>query len=197
MKVLKGSVARSENVKNTKLRSGRFNKHQRETNIMMIRNMILTIAAFVLTGLIAFAQMGGMGGTQPQQGGMTGTQQPQQGGMMGGQQTQQGGMMGTQQSQQAMGSQMMRNNMMRDMSATMKQMNGMMQKMSNTMEHGNMNDQTHMQDMSQTMNEMSDIMKEMAGKMAEGKMDTADMKKLQDRMKITRQEMDRMAKEYK
>jgi methyl-accepting chemotaxis protein len=106
-------------------------------------------------------------------------------------------MMGTQQSQQAMGNQMMRNTMMREMSTMMKQMNGMMQKMSNTMAHGNMNDQTHMQDMSQTMKDMSDIMKEMAGRMAEGKMEPADMNKLQERMKSTSQALDKMAKEHK
>jgi len=146
---------------------------------MKTRNIALMVAAFVLTGLIAFAQMGGMGG-QRQSGGMQGSPQPQQGGMTG---SQQGGMMGSQQSQQMMTGQMMGRDMMRQMSTMMHQMNDMMQQMSHTMGNRNITDPSHMQDVSKIVGEMSATMNDMSVQMAKGKMEPADMQNLQGRMK--------------
>ena len=156
---------------------------------MKTRNIAaLTIAIFVLTGLIAFAQMGGMGGQpqSPQQGGMSGAQQ---GGMTG---TQQGSTMGQHHSEQMMTGQMMGVDMMHQMSTVMHQMNKMIQNMSRAMEKKHLNDPAHMQGMSKIMGEMSSTMNEMAGQMAKGNMEAADMQNLQERIRNANQMMQRL-----
>jgi hypothetical protein len=139
---------------------------------MKIKKIALTTTAFVFTGLIAFAQMGGMGGQH---------QNPASGGMSG-----------SQQSQQMMTGQMMGMDMMRQMSTTMHQMNNLMQQMSHTMQNRDMTDPAHMQDMSKIMGEMSVTMNELAGQMANGKMEPVDIQNLQGRMKNMSQRMQKL-----
>lgn len=133
----------------------------------MKKNIVLAAVVISFTAMTALAQM--MGNSKG-----TGDQQHQ---------------MGSHQSQQMMGGQMMNQGMMRDMSSIMGQMNEIMQKMSQSMEQQNGMDRTNMQEMSKIMNEMSVTMRVMSQQMAKGNMDTALMKKMQDRINTMNQIM--------
>src|SRR5512135_2548555 len=87
--------------------------------VIMKKILVVTGMIIGLTAVTALAQMSGGG---------TGGQQPPQSGDM-------------------MVSQMMSQEMMRDMSGMMRQMNEMMQKLSHTMEHKTVTDHAMMQDM--------------------------------------------------
>jgi len=117
------------------------------------------------------------------------------GGMMGGH----GGMgapgqgMSGQQSQQMMGGQMMNQEMMRDMSRMMRQMNDMMQSMSRAIDQHPMMDQDRMRDMAKLMEDMSATMREMSQQMAQGKMEPAMTRRMEERAG----QMNRMLEELK
>ena len=102
------------------------------------------------------------------------------GGMQGGEQHEG---MDTQQSQQMMGSQMMSQEMMRDMSGLMRQMSGQMQQLQQLMNRRAGMDLAGQRHIAQMVDEMSTTMHEMAADMAPGKMDPGNMHRMQERMK--------------
>ncbi len=133
----------------------------------------------------AMAQMGGHGGMGMghQQSQMTGNQQDS-------------GMMSSQQSQHMMGGQqMMHQNMMRDMSGMMHQMNQMMRDISRMMDQHKDMSHSGMQKMSGLMNDMSTTMKDMSQQMATGQMDPALTKQMRDRIKAMNQIIESTQKE--
>ena len=103
-------------------------------------------------------------------------------------------MMGNQQSSQMMSGQMMNQQMLRDMSGMMGQMNTLMSKMSGTMDRDKTMDQTRTRDMSRLMDDMSITMKEMSGQMGKGTLNSAAMKRIQDKMKTMNQTMEDLQK---
>jgi hypothetical protein len=105
--------------------------------------------------------------------------------------------MGSQQSHQMMGGQMMSQEMMKDMTGMMRQMNEMMQKLSHPMGHMTVTDHAKMQDMAKVMRDMAAQMNEMAAHMEKGEMDKATVKKMQERMKAMNQSIENLQKEGK
>ncbi len=131
----------------------------------MTRTRILAPAVLGLSSVAALAQMQGDHG--------------------GGMQNQPHGGMDTQQSQQMMGSQIMSQDMMRDMAGLMRQLNGQMQRMQQLMDHRTgAFDAAGQHRMAEMMDEMSATMHEMAADMGAGRMDPANMQRIQrmDRM---------------
>ena len=72
---------------------------------------------------------------------------------------------------------MMSQEMMKDMTGMMKQMNEMMQKLSHPLGHMTVTDHAKMQDMAKVMRDMAAQMNEMAAHMEKGEMDKATVKK--------------------
>ena len=123
------------------------------------------------TAMSASAQMQG-GHT-----GMTGQQHPE---------------MSAQQSQQMMGSQMMTQQMMRDMAGMTRQMIDQMQRMRQVMDAGGPQDAQAQQRMSRVMDEMSATMHEMASGMAHGQVSPEAMRSMQQHMRDMEQMLTQM-----
>ena len=98
--------------------------------------------------------------------------------------------MGKQQASHMMGSQMMNQEMMRNMTGLMKQMNEMMHKMTSTMDQKMTMDKGRMREMSRVMENMSVTMHEMSNQMGKGKMDPAITKKMKENIQEMNQMMD-------
>lgn len=76
----------------------------------------------------------------------------------------------------------------------MGQMNTLMSKMSGTMDRDKTMDQTRTREMSRLMDDMSITMKEMSGQMGKGTLNSAAMKRIQDKMKTMNQTMEDLQK---
>lgn len=135
----------------------------------------MVVAALGMAGAVALAQMGG----GPGQGGAGAHRQD----------------MGTQQSQQMMSGQMMSQEMMRDLSGMMRQMNDMMQNMSRMMDSPQAMDQARTRDMSKLMQEMSVNMRDLSQQMAQGKMDPKTTKQMQERLDRMNRTLNNLQKE--
>jgi len=135
----------------------------------------MVVAAFGMAATVALAQMGG----GPGQGGAGAHRQD----------------MSTQQSQQMMGGQMMSQEMMRDVSGMMRQLNDTMQGMSRALDSSRPMDAAHARDMSKLMQEMSTTMRDLSQQMAKGKMDPATTKQMQDRINRMNQTLNTLQKE--
>ena len=134
----------------------------------MKKILVVITSVIALAAATTLAQMSGGSGT-------------------GGQQQQPGGMVSSEQSQQ-----MMSQEMMRDMSGMMIQMQIMMQKLTRTIEQRRGIDHSRMQDMSKVMNDMSVTMKEMSDHMGKGTMDPAVVKTMNEKMQTMIQRLDAM-----
>ena len=141
----------------------------------MKRQLATTAAILGFAAVSAHAQM--PGGTMGGHGGMGA---PGQG-------------MSVQQSQQMMGGQMMNQEMMRDLSGMMRQMNDMVQSMSRAIDQHPMMEQDRMRDMAKLMEDMSATMREMSQQMAQGRMNPAMTRRMEERAG----QMNRMLEELK
>jgi len=101
------------------------------------------------------------------------------------------GMGSGQSSEMKKGEHMMSPEMMKDMSGMMNHMIEMMKQMSHSMGHRTVTEHMKMNDMAKVMKEMSGVMNEMADQMAKGKVDPAVMKKMQERIKMMTQVMEK------
>ncbi|NJD57258.1 MAG: hypothetical protein FIA94_12775 [Nitrospirae bacterium] len=100
-------------------------------------------------------------------------------------------------SSQMKGGQMMSQDMMVNMTETMKNMNEIMEKLAHPMHHMTVTDHAQMNNLGKVMRKMASEMNEMAVHMEKGAMDAATAKKMQDRMKAINQELETLQKKNK